>query len=83
MLELWKRDPIECIRELIGNPLFRDVIHYAPEKLYVDAEGHQRMYGEAWTGDWWWNLQVSLCSQEQYNNAKLTYRLTCLAETLA
>ncbi|KAL0069193.1 hypothetical protein AAF712_003881 [Marasmius tenuissimus] len=25
-LELWMRDPVECIRELIGNPAFRDKI---------------------------------------------------------
>jgi hypothetical protein len=24
ILHLWKRDPVECIRELIGNPAFRE-----------------------------------------------------------
>jgi Plavaka transposase len=27
-VELWRRDPVECVRELIGNPAFREVISY-------------------------------------------------------
>lgn len=63
-LELWKRDPVECIRELIGNPAFRDVMGYAPERVYADKETSTRVYDEMWTGDWWWNLQVRLSSAQ-------------------
>ncbi|KAI0265222.1 hypothetical protein BC834DRAFT_825393, partial [Gloeopeniophorella convolvens] len=59
-LELWMRDPLECIRELMGNPAFRDVISYAPERVYEDETGTQRLYDEMWTGDWWWNTQLKL-----------------------
>ncbi|KAI0354674.1 hypothetical protein OH77DRAFT_1404497 [Trametes cingulata] len=59
-LELWRHDPVECIRELLGNPAFREVMRYAPEKLYADPQGQERMYGEMWTGDWWWKLQSLL-----------------------
>ncbi len=59
VLHLWKRDPVECIRELIGNPAFRELIRYAPEQLFADCMGEDRMYGEMWTGDWWWKIQVS------------------------
>ncbi|KAI0760729.1 hypothetical protein C8Q74DRAFT_1319609 [Fomes fomentarius] len=59
-VELWYRDPIECIRELIGNPFFKDVTHYAPERVYVDAEGKVRMYDNMWTTDWWWDIQLKL-----------------------
>ncbi|KAI0369263.1 hypothetical protein BV20DRAFT_997121 [Pilatotrama ljubarskyi] len=59
-LELWRRDPVECIRELLGNPAFCEVMRYAPEKLYADPQGQERMYGEMWTGDWWWRLQSLL-----------------------
>ncbi len=45
-VELWRRDPVECIRELIGNPAFKDYLKYAPEKLFVDEEGKERMYEE-------------------------------------
>jgi Plavaka transposase len=30
-LELWRRDPVECIRELLGNPALKNHMKYAPE----------------------------------------------------
>ncbi|KIK13684.1 hypothetical protein PISMIDRAFT_36426, partial [Pisolithus microcarpus 441] len=33
-LELWCRDPVECVMELIGNPAFRDAMAYVPEHAY-------------------------------------------------
>ena len=59
-VELWRRDPVECIRELIGNPLFRDKLRYEPQLKFLDEEGKVRVYDEMWTGDWWWNTQVSI-----------------------
>ncbi|KAG6826722.1 hypothetical protein H0H92_014714 [Tricholoma furcatifolium] len=38
-LELWRRDPVECIQQLIGNPEFDGHIAYQPERVYADAEG--------------------------------------------
>jgi len=58
-IELWRRNPVECIRELIGNPLFREKLRYGPQLKFLDAEGKVRVYDEMWTGDWWWNTQVS------------------------
>ncbi|KAL1660996.1 hypothetical protein GGF50DRAFT_129833 [Schizophyllum commune] len=61
-LELWYRDPVECIRELMGNPLFRDALCYEPGR-----EFEQRPHGleeesvnEMWTGAWWWKIQERL-----------------------
>ncbi|KDQ60095.1 hypothetical protein JAAARDRAFT_126057 [Jaapia argillacea MUCL 33604] len=59
-LELWRRDPVECVRELIGNPMFRDHLSYMPELAYRDQEGKVRIFDEMWTGDWWWKIQASL-----------------------
>ncbi|KAJ7734910.1 hypothetical protein B0H14DRAFT_3613817 [Mycena olivaceomarginata] len=39
--ELWFRDPIECVKELIGNPVFKHVIDYAPSKLYDHPLGRK------------------------------------------
>ncbi|KAI5983673.1 hypothetical protein EDD15DRAFT_2178696 [Pisolithus albus] len=58
-LELWFRDPVECVRELIGNPTFKDAMKYAPEHLYTSQEGNNRVINEMWTADWWWDMQVS------------------------
>lgn len=57
-LELWKRDPVECIKDLIGNPAFRDLMSYVPQQAYTDAEGKNRIFDEMWTADWWWDTQV-------------------------
>jgi hypothetical protein len=57
-VEFWRRDPVQCIQDLIGNPIFRDVMKYAPERIYRDKDGRIRLYGEAWSADWWWQIQV-------------------------
>ncbi|OBZ76392.1 hypothetical protein A0H81_03784 [Grifola frondosa] len=59
-LELWFRDPVECIRELFNNPAFRDVLTYTPERCFVNAEGENRVINEMWTADWWNDLQETL-----------------------
>ncbi|KIP01147.1 hypothetical protein PHLGIDRAFT_46146, partial [Phlebiopsis gigantea 11061_1 CR5-6] len=45
-LEVWRRDPVECIRELIGNPTFREAMAYAPEHVFLDEEGEERCIDE-------------------------------------
>ncbi|KAF8505172.1 hypothetical protein JB92DRAFT_3084154 [Gautieria morchelliformis] len=59
-LELFHRDPVKCVPELLGNTAFRDVMHYAPERTYVDEKHSERIYNDMWTADWWWNLQTQL-----------------------
>ena len=60
--DVWMRDPVECIRELIGNPLFKDCLKFAPYRVFKemnnDGEGRNRGWDEAATGDEWWDLQV-------------------------
>lgn len=58
-LELWRRDPVECIKELMANPAFANHMRYEPERLYEDEEGTKRIWSEMWTGDWWEKIQVS------------------------
>jgi hypothetical protein len=58
-LELWRRNPVDCIRELIGNPAFRDAMAYAPERVFSDENGQDRVIDEMWTADWWWKIQVN------------------------
>ena len=57
-IELWFRDPIECVQGLIGNPTFREHVSYVPQKVFTNRTGTTRIYDEAWTGDWWWSMQV-------------------------
>ncbi|KAI6096640.1 hypothetical protein F5141DRAFT_1011824 [Pisolithus sp. B1] len=58
-LELWQCDPVECMQEWMGNPAFQEVMLYVPKCAYTDAKGKNCIYDEMWTGDWWWNVQVS------------------------
>ena len=58
-VELWRRDPVECIRELFSNPAFKDNIHYKPQKVYTNESRTERVFSEMWTGEWWWKTQVS------------------------
>ncbi|KAF8998093.1 hypothetical protein BDQ17DRAFT_1391771 [Cyathus striatus] len=48
-ITLWSRNPVECIKELIENPTFKD---------NLDPECKNREYGDMWTADWWWNTQA-------------------------
>ena len=59
-LELWRRNPVECMKELMGNSVFKDSLEYAPQRHFMDPEGVNHMFEEMWTGDWWWDTQVKL-----------------------
>lgn len=73
-LELWRRNPVECVRELIGNPAFREAMAFAPERVYSDEEGKDRLIDEMWTADWWWRTQVSdYKGRGTHQSEKLTF----------
>ncbi|KAK1224152.1 hypothetical protein PQX77_012956 [Marasmius sp. AFHP31] len=59
-VELWMRDPVECIRELLQDSRFKDHVHYAPEKVYTNLSMKMRAIDEMWTADWWWSTQKLL-----------------------
>jgi hypothetical protein len=69
--ELWVRDPVECIRELVGNPAFRDYLAYDCQQVFTDKEGERRRYDEMWTGEWWWKTQVSYSITQTVKNPLL------------
>lgn len=51
VLELWYRDPVECVQELLGNPMFEEVLSYAPERVFRDSNGVEREIQEMRTAD--------------------------------
>jgi hypothetical protein len=77
-VELWSRDPVECVKELIGNPAFKEHMAYSPAKAYADRAGQHRVIDEMWTGDWWGEKQVRLFERERQSNG-----LTSHTERLA
>ncbi|KAH9942200.1 uncharacterized protein BXZ73DRAFT_87866 [Epithele typhae] len=56
-VELWRRDPVEIVRELLGNPVFDGVVRFAPERLVASKDGSEIVIEEMWTADWWWETQ--------------------------
>jgi hypothetical protein len=57
--EIFYREPLDCVRKLFSNPIFKEYMSYRPEKLYCDATKEDRQYNEFNSGDWWWETQVS------------------------
>lgn len=59
VLELWRRDLIECVPELIGKTSIKGM-RYAPEKVFLDETGKEERIDECWTAAVWWYLQQQL-----------------------
>ncbi|KAH9853324.1 hypothetical protein C2E23DRAFT_868160 [Lenzites betulinus] len=59
-IELWLQVAADCVKELMGNSLFRDSLSYAPERHYADEHGRDRLYKNTCTSNWWWDIQNKL-----------------------
>jgi hypothetical protein len=57
-LEVWRRDPVAVIQELLGNPLFVNNFMAAPEQAFRDPELQEKIVDDSWTASWWWEIQV-------------------------
>ena len=57
-VELWRRNPVDCIQELIGNPEFEQYMIYVPCRLYMNDDGTDQCWDKMATGSWWWDIQV-------------------------
>ena len=53
VLDLWMRDAIVLIQELLEDPNFKNEMHHRPMHLYTDESWEERIFGEMWTADWW------------------------------
>ena len=57
-LEFHRRDTLQCIRTLFGDPAFVHDLALSPVQLYTSAEQTCRIVNEMHTGEWWWSMQV-------------------------
>ncbi|KAF8593671.1 hypothetical protein BDV93DRAFT_460569 [Ceratobasidium sp. AG-I] len=57
VLDLWLRNIVDVVRQLISDRRFVQYMCYAPQKLWTSAERLSRVYNEMSTGDWWWRMQ--------------------------
>lgn len=57
---LFYRNALDCIKYLLGNPLFSDSIDFCPIRLYQDDEQTIRVYTEWLTANAAWDMQVCI-----------------------
>ncbi|KAJ7908027.1 hypothetical protein B0H13DRAFT_1879026 [Mycena leptocephala] len=54
-------DPLECIKELLGNPAFTKQ-RYEPCRIFKgkdeNGEDINQEHSEMWTAEWWWKIQL-------------------------
>ncbi|KAG9118957.1 hypothetical protein FRC07_006257 [Ceratobasidium sp. 392] len=56
-IEIWVRDIVEVIRELIGNTAYGKKLVFVPQRVEVNGS---RKIDEMWTADWWMRIQQKL-----------------------
>ena len=54
-LEIWRRNAVTCVADLMGNTTFKDYIVYKPVRVKRNG---QRYYSEMCMSEWWWKIQV-------------------------
>ncbi|KAG2340776.1 hypothetical protein BDR05DRAFT_1032465 [Suillus weaverae] len=79
-VELWSHDPVECVKELIGNPFFKEDMAYSPARAYADHAGQHRVIDEMWTADWWGETQKALPKGATIAPIILSSDKTCLSQ---
>ncbi|KAG1886054.1 hypothetical protein F4604DRAFT_1877992 [Suillus subluteus] len=47
-------NPVEYIKDLIGNPLFKDYMVYTHACTYMDSAGLHQVIDNMWTAYWWY-----------------------------
>ncbi|QRV99831.1 hypothetical protein RhiJN_27850 [Ceratobasidium sp. AG-Ba] len=57
ILDLWKRDIIALICRLLTDRRFIPHMRFTPERHYDSKTRRNRVYGEMWSGKWWWRMQ--------------------------
>ncbi|KAF8595607.1 hypothetical protein BDV93DRAFT_418922, partial [Ceratobasidium sp. AG-I] len=56
---VYKRNPVDIVRYLIGLERLDKNMRYGPERHWtITIDGRRiRVYSEMWTGEWWWRMQ--------------------------
>ncbi|KAH9028276.1 hypothetical protein EDB85DRAFT_2147995 [Lactarius pseudohatsudake] len=59
-VNLFYRDPLECIQSILSNPLMSDHIRFTPFRVYESAVSAMRIYTKWLSGDTAWSMQSQL-----------------------
>ena len=61
-VQLYYRNPLQCLQSLLYNPLFSDSLEFAPYRIYQDNTKTVRVFTEWLSGDAAWEIQASYMS---------------------
>ena len=64
--EYFHRDILACITEIYGRHDLAPHLKFKPERHYTDANMIARIYGDIYTGKWWWEIQVGVGSTGRF-----------------
>ncbi|KAF8598297.1 hypothetical protein BDV93DRAFT_534372 [Ceratobasidium sp. AG-I] len=56
-VEIWVRDIVEVIQELIGNAAYGSKLVFVPQRVEIGGDPTKQKIDEMWTGDWWMRIQ--------------------------
>ncbi len=56
--DLYRRNILECVRALYGDPEHAQYLCFAPECHYANKDQMIRVFHNFHTGRWWWDTQV-------------------------
>ena len=73
--DLYYRNAIDVVADLLADPAFADVMSFAPERRWADATRTTRIYNEMSSGDWWHEIQVRICC---YSRCELLVLTCCI-----
>ncbi|CDO74667.1 hypothetical protein BN946_scf184828.g7 [Trametes cinnabarina] len=90
VLHGWVRNPVEVVADLIGNPEFKDNMHYAPVEEYTEdiltefqkstgPTERERILSDFMNTDWW--LRVQRLVAERWPGATIAPVILCSDKT--
>ncbi|KAG8737219.1 hypothetical protein FRC10_008451 [Ceratobasidium sp. 414] len=57
---LLTRDVVGVVGDIMANPGFNGLMHFAAERHYTTEDCSNRVYGNPWTANWWWRTQYRI-----------------------
>ncbi|KAG9094153.1 hypothetical protein FRC06_011108, partial [Ceratobasidium sp. 370] len=57
------RNIVDVVRDMMANPVFRDLLKYAPETYWTSEAKTERVFGDMWSARWWPRMQEELRRQ--------------------
>jgi hypothetical protein len=54
------RSVVATLRDLMAQPAFHGHMDYAARREYTAQDRRCRVYGPTCSGNWWWEMQVSI-----------------------